>query len=275
MASSKYSSTSFRPFGGETESKSAEAARTEVKKHEALDWSKEGRPTYSQIKETFAKEIKKKDQRFFLSELVANQLSVEEEDRRRFELRLKDELEVRVAEIKAAAYEDGFSKGLEKGVEKAFGEERARIAARMESLALVVNQLADGKEKLSEQYEHKLTDYAFQIAEIIIESEIKNRPESVMQVVQNALELLSKEEDVKVFVGLVDKDHLSFVQDELAKMNRKGSFTVELRSDLAPGDVIVQAMSGEVSARVQDRIDLFRREIFESLEQSSLKKEAS
>lgn len=272
MVSSKYSSTSFRPFAEQVSASAGGASSQEVKTHEPQDWSKENRPTYSQIKETFEKNVKKKDQRFFLSELVAGQLSVEEEEQRRFEKRLKEELELRVLQIKEQAYADGYEVGLKKGIEKAFEEERARIAARLELLASAANDVANSKEKLTEEYEKKITDFAFQISEIIVESEIKNRPESVGFVVKNILDILSKEEDVKVHIGLLSSEHLEYVKDEISKLNRKGSFSIEIREDLNPGDVIVQTISGEVSARVEDRIKSFKQEMKMQIDQHIQKK---
>ncbi len=270
MASSKYNSTSFRAFG--TEAKSTDPVAGEVTEYKVLDWSKENRPTYSQIKETFEKNVKKKDQRFFLSELVAGQLSVEEEDQRRFDIRINQELELRVAAIKEAAYKDGFEQGLVNGVAKAFEDERAKIASRLETLALAANDLMDSKAKLETDYEKHLTDYSFQIAEAIVESEIKNRPESVAIVVRNVLELLSKEDDVKVFLGVDNKVNLEYLKEELSKSTRKGSCIIDFKDNLKPGDCIVESMSGEVSAKISERIAAFKVEIMNRFVQQSDKK---
>jgi flagellar biosynthesis/type III secretory pathway protein FliH len=267
--SAKFSSKSFRPFG---ETEDAKEKDGDVTDYRMLDWSKENRPTYSQIKETFTKNAKKKDQRFFLSELVAGQLSVEEEDQRRFELRINEELEQRVAAIKEEAYKEGFEKGLEKGIEKAFEEEKARIAARLEALALVTNDLQDSKLNLEVDYEKSITEYAFAIAEAIIESEIKNRPESVSVVVANVLDLLSKEEDVKIYLGSSHKEQLPYLKEELAKLNRKGTLVIEFKDNIAPGGCIVDSIGGEVSAKISERISLFKQEIMNRFNQSDTKK---
>ncbi|HVJ64602.1 MAG TPA: FliH/SctL family protein [Bdellovibrionota bacterium] len=269
MASSKYNSTSFRPFGADVPK---EVKEEKVEKFHFNDWAKEGRPTYSEIKETFEKNLPKKDQRFFLSELVANQLSVEEEDSRRFEARIKDELEKKVAEIKEIAYREGYEQGLEKGIEKAFAEERVHIAARLEAMAAITSDLVESKAKLEFDYEKKLTEYAFQLAESIVESEIQNRPESVSMVIRNILELLSKEEDVKIHLGIANKAQVDYIRDEIAKVNRKGSYVIEFRDDFAPGDCSVESISGEVSAKISERIAAFRAEIMNRFHQSEDKK---
>lgn len=266
MVSSKYTTTSFRPFGIETDK-----TLGEVTEYQASEFNKESRPTYSKIKETF-KAVKKKDQRFMLSELVAGQLSVEEEDQKRFEERLKVELEARTIKIKEDAYQDGYNKGLEKGVEKAFDEERARIAARLEALALITNDIADAKASLEAAYEKQLSNFAFQIAEGIVESELAQRPESVLQVIKNVLELLSKEEDVKIYVGTAAKEHRDYLKEEISKVNRKGSFVLEIKDSLSAGDCLVESISGEVSAKIQEKISLFRKEIMAQFERAEVKK---
>lgn len=269
MASSKYQSSSFRPFH---ESQNGSGKNPEVTEFRVPNLSKADRPTYSEIKQTFSPDIKKKDQRFFLSELVSGQFSVEEEEQRRFELRVSEELNARVAAIQEEAHKEGFEKGLESGVAKAFEEERARIAARLESLALATNDLHDSKEKLQADYEQKLTNYAFRIAEIIVESEIKNRPESVSNVIRNILDLLSKEEDVKIYLGIKNKDNLAYVKEEIGKVNRKGSYLIEVKESLNPGDCVVESISGEVSAKLEERIAQFKTEIMNQFDQVEEKK---
>lgn len=272
MGSSKYTSKSFRAFGAESVSEAELALTQKVSEYKSTDWSKESRLTYSEVKQTFSKDIKKKDQRFILSELVAGQMSVEEEDQRRFDHKLEQELAKAIDSIKAHAYEEGYTQGLKKGVDKAFDEEKARIAARLESMAFATNDIIKSKEDLQIEYERKITEYAFQIAEIIVESEIKNRPESVSSVIKNVLDLMSKEDDVKIYLGLNSKDHIAFLNEELSKINRKASVTIEVRDDLKPGDVVVESFNGEVSARLNDRIDAFRKEIMGRSSQAEIKK---
>lgn len=272
MASSKYSSTSFRAFGSEGISESEAALAQKVSEYRISDWTKESRATYSEIKETFSKDVKKKDQRFILSELVAGQMSVEEEDQRRFDQKLEQELSKAILSIKAQAHDEGYAQGLKEGVDKAFEEEKARIAARLESMASVVNEIVKSKENLESDYEKKLTEYAFQIAEIIVESEIKNRPESVTSVVKNILDLMSKEDDVKVYVGVENKGNIGYLNEEISKISRKATVSIEVRDDLKLGDVVVESFNGEVSARLDERIQSFRNELMNKVSQTEAKK---
>ena len=71
------------------------------------------RPSYQEIKSHFRQGFEKKSLGFLLSEHVSSQLSVEEEERLRFEKLVHDEAERRLVDLRKQAHDEGFQAGAE------------------------------------------------------------------------------------------------------------------------------------------------------------------
>ncbi len=125
----------------------------DVKKAELTPLKSNEIPTYRQVKSTFKTDLKGRDLRFRLSDQVASQLSVEQEEEERFKKRVQEELEAQLAIVKTEAHNAGFAQGQAEGKAQAFEEEKVRIAKMLESLAVLVKNLSEAKEKLAEDYE--------------------------------------------------------------------------------------------------------------------------
>lgn len=219
-------------------------------------------PSYRKIRESFEKEkLSARDQRFFLSEHIQNQLSVEEEEERRFRERVADTVAKLREETEKAAYAKGHAEGEKTGREKAYTEEKARLAALIEGLAAVTDDLAKAKLQLSDQYEKSVVDLAYRVAAVIVDHEIEEKPAQVAETIKAILDRIARDDDVRIRLPTREFGALQEIQEELKSFTRSGRIQFEMDSSLKSGECIVESMSGEIASIMEDKLARLREEI--------------
>lgn len=217
--------------------------------------------TYQDIKDTFKKDLNIRDSRFYLSEMIANQLSVEEEEKRRFESRVREEVEKRLSIIKSEAYQEAFGKGEAEGKAKGYDEEKVRIAKELELLATGLIAIETAKERLGEQYERALLETAFKLSEAIVHHEISERPEGINHTISEILQRISKEDDVRIRLSSGDFDIITKAKAEVQKLGRTGRIQFDMDESLKRGDCVVESLSGEIASFIDDKIQSLKEKL--------------
>lgn len=218
-------------------------------------------PTYGQIKSTFDPGAMPKQNRFALSDLVAGQLSVEQEEQRRFEGRVNEEVESRLKILRSEVHAAAHAKGLEEGRAKAYDEEKARIAQHLEGLMGATQSIIAAKEKLADQYEQTLVDIAFRIARVVVHKELEIQPAAIQATVAAILDKIAKEDDVRVRLSSHEFEAIDTIKSEVDRLGRSGRVTFEIDATLKPGNCIVESLSGEIASFLEEKFELLKTEI--------------
>ena len=221
-------------------------------------------PTYQQIKDTFNAGTLPKQNRFALSELVAGQLSVEQEEQRRFEKRTQDEVEARLKILRSETQATAHAKGLEEGRVKAYDEEKARIAQHLESLSTAQQAIVDAKTSLAEQYETMMIDIVFRVAKTIVHKELATDPAAIHATLGAILQRIAKEDDVRIRISPAEFEAIEEIKAEIDKMGRVGRLTYEMDASVKAGNCIVESLSGEIASFIDEKIELLKSEIDKS-----------
>ena len=158
-----------------------------------------------------------------------------------------------------AGFQEGFDKGFQEGKREGLALSEKRFQGIMERAKESLEKLAKARKELQDSlksYEAELVSLAFQIGASIAMRELSEKPESIGEIVQKALERIG--ESSEVVVKLNPKD--------LAALKESGEFEgqgVELVSSptVKRGGCIVETEKGVVDATLETRI----REIAESL----------
>lgn len=234
----------------------------EVKDYETKVLGLESRPTYQAIKNKFVVDKSSpKDSRFILSEMVHSNLSVEAEEERRFNERLKSEVARLHDEIKTKAFTEGMEEGLSQGLKKAYEEEKSRLAVLIEGLAQVLSSISNAKESLAKDYETRLVQLAYKIATVVVDHEIVERPEAVTFSIRTILERISQEEDVRIHISTQDHKILGQFEEELKNISHRGRISFSLDPNLKSGDCVVESASGEIASIIEEKLKKLKEEL--------------
>jgi flagellar assembly protein FliH len=223
---------------------------------------KEGeQKTYTQIKSVFKQDLSAKDARFVLSELVANQMSVEEEEQRRFDKKVAETVEATLKGLRDEAKEKGYKDGSEQGKKDAYEQEKARLAVHLEGLADATKTLVDAKKQLGDQYEAVLVEMSFKIAKLIVQAEIEHRPEVISKTIQEILSRIAKDDDVMIRMSVTEFEAIDKISEEIKSLGRSGRVSFESDAALARGSCVVESLSGEIASDLESKFVKLQAEI--------------
>jgi type III secretion protein L len=146
----------------------------------------------------------------------------------------RDDVEAECVELKKQAEETGFQEGL------------ARVAAHLMSLD-------QEKKRLRHEMNKLILPLALKAAKKIVAKELETHPETIVDIVMQALTPVMQNHRIAIYVNKADRDILEHEKPELlAKMNQVESFTIKERDDIAQGGCIIETESGIINATVEN-----------------------
>lgn len=228
-------------------------------------------PTYTQIKSKFKNNLRAADSRFSLSEHVANQLSLEEEESLRFQKRVDESVKDRIKVIEAEARKEGFDRGFATGKTEAFDSEKARLAQKIEVLTLAVKSIEEAKLQLGGQYEKALVDLALKLAESIASASLHADPTKISDTVLAILERIAKEDDVRIWLPTSTIESFEEIKKEVEQFSRSGRITFDVNASLADGACVVESLSGEIASSIEERVKKLGEELRRRVDDSQQK----
>ncbi|NCN28575.1 hypothetical protein GW915_13505 [bacterium] len=226
-------------------------------------------PSYSQIKNTFEADVKGPASSFHLSEYVRSQLSVEEKEARRFEEKVQalvvQQVEKLAEETKKLAFDEGFKEGLE----KAYNERKEELDNQLTLSNQMIEDLNFAKSNLGLRYQVELSELAIRLAEILVHYEIKTAPELISHTILEMIERISKDDDVIIRLS---KDYAELIEKVKAQIegdagNAERRIQFELSDRIKKGDATIECMSGEVASFLDEKVQLLRARLIDSLEE--------
>jgi flagellar assembly protein FliH len=252
---------SFTPFIKRIKAAPLVPEGAEISSYKLPELKEGEQKTYTQIKSAFKQELTAKDARFVLSELVANQMSVEEEEQRRFDKKVAETVEATLKGLRDEAREKGYKDGYEQGKKDAYEQEKARLAVQIESLAESTKTLTDAKKQLGDQYEAVLVEMAFKIAKLIVQAEIEHRPEIISKTIQEILGRIAKDDDVMIRMSVSEFEAIDKISEEIKAMGRSGRVSFESDAALARGSCVVESLSGEIASDIESKFVKLQNEV--------------
>jgi flagellar assembly protein FliH len=261
----------FTPFISKIKSAPLVPAGADIKPFEMPKLVEGDTKTYTQIRSAFKKDLSAKDARFFLSELVANQMSVEQEEQRRFDKKVAETVEATLKGIREEAHKNGFAEGREAGTKQGYEEEKARLAQHLEGIAFASRALAEAKNQLDKQYEVALVEMGFKLAKIVVHHEIQEKPEIIAKTIADILGRIAKDDDVMVRLSPQEFEAIEQISDEIKAISRQGRVSFEADQGIPRGACVVESLSGEIASNIEDKFRKLQEELSKKLNQSHRK----
>lgn len=137
--------------------------------------------------------------------------------------------------IKEVAYREGYAEGLNK-------------------LNEIILKLNSEIEKFEEETKKKILPIALKAAKKILGEEIKLNPESIVDIVIQALKPVTEHHKIKIFVN---KDDLSIIEKNKEKIkNILGQvkvLSIQERDDIEPGGCMIETEAGIINAQLENQ----------------------
>jgi flagellar assembly protein FliH len=185
----------------------------------------------------------------------------------------KAENEAECEELKKAAYEAGYQEGWANGQEegeKAWAErinaaEATLDEAKKEALALI-NRAEQERTARIRDSEMEILKLAVEIAEKIINQELKDDPEQWLGMLRNAIAKVAGATEVTIRIAAEDEAFLIQRFREIRSLFTE-SPQIQIKTDLTltAGDFVIQSNIGHVDARIHQQLT----KIFQAIKEES------
>lgn len=145
------------------------------------------------------------------------------------------ETEAECALLREKAQEEGFQEGLEKLSEGILGldQEKKRLRHEMNKLILPL---------------------ALKAAKKIVAKELETRPETIVDIVLQALAPVLQNHRIIIWVNKADKEILEKEKTQIReKLEQVESLVIKERDDIAPGGCIIETESGIINASIENQ----------------------
>lgn len=150
-------------------------------------------------------------------------------------VRLKQETEKECEELKEAAKQEGFDSGLANFNDHIMGFERELLRLRHELQKLVL-------------------PLALKAAKKIVARQLDLHPDTIVDIVMQALAPATQSKKVTIYVNKVDRENLEAQKPKIkAAFEQIQSLSLQDRPDVTPGGCIIETESGIINATIENQ----------------------
>jgi flagellar assembly protein FliH len=169
------------------------------------------------------------------------------EDARREAATVLAEADDRAAEIERAAYDKGYEEGVAAG--KASGEQQA--TELITQVTAVVDQATELHDTMLHEAEAEMVALCMEIAQKIVQSELKTNPDVVKNVLASAVKKIngSPRVIIKINPGQIDTVR-EYWESTFGPGYREKEWTIEADPTVEPGGCILDSKYASIDARI-------------------------
>jgi len=206
---------------------------------------------------------KKAGSDFRMSDVLRVQTGVDKIEESEAQKTIEEKAIEKLKEIQEAAYKEAYQLGLDEGRKKAFDDNSKIIGDHMNNFEQTLNSFANMKKEMFNANESHLMQLLFSMATKIAQRQMDLDPQSVVDVIRNAVALAQGEEEIRVQLS---QSQYEFIESLKKEIGREFDFLKKLKlepnAEIQAGGCLVETNFGEVDARVEQRVAL----LWESLQ---------
>ena len=203
---------------------------------------------------------------FVMSDVLRQTTGVDSIEKMSEENKIENKVLEKLAEIQSEAYQKAYDLGLEEGQEKAYNQKTNDISYSLAAVEKMMTHLAQLKEEMVRQNESHIVKLIYDIAKRIALDHIEEKPEIVLSVIKNAIEMAQADEVVNV---LICSEQLDFLEQMKNKTGRDSEFLKKVKfqvsDQVTSGGCIIETNFGVVDARIEERVNKLWSEMKQAL----------
>jgi len=135
--------------------------------------------------------------------------------------------------------EEAKNKGFDEGLEK-FNEQILFLDEQLKSVRLSLQQM--------------VLPIALKAAKRIVGKELDTHPETIVDIVMQAIAPIAESQQVTIFVNKEDKEHLDKEKAKIKEiLSHADNLTIQERSDVEPGGCIIKTDAGMINATIENQ----------------------
>jgi len=178
---------------------------------------------------------------------------------------IKKSTEEKVEEAYQNGYEKGFNDGLEKEHTNREDYIKEHFSKLFKTAEMLVHETRKKNEGAFQGLEEKIIQLAVNIAEIIIQKNLKTDPKIVLSIVTEAMSRLISSEKIKLKVS--GDDYIIIKEEYDRWLNMAGNvkeFEIAIDKRLVSGDCLVETEGGIIDATISSRLEVLAEELLKA-----------
>jgi len=194
--------------------------------------------------------------RFSLNPLVKEPLSIEEEERRIIDEKVKVHVAAQSKQAKDAATQVGYKEGLKKGHEEAFKQFQQEGQERLKKLDQFLEQCEKAKEEVFLANERFLIELVFRIGKAIALKDLSVDNQYVLRLAKELIEKVGVRENITIRVNEEDYKSASMLREGLEKsFGILRNLNIEASERVKGGGCLVETEWHAIDASVETQLN--------------------
>lgn len=196
------------------------------------------------------------NRKFKIEPQVAEQLHLNQKEKDKIEIGVREGIERRWIVAKEKAEVQGFTAGLEQGKKDAYLAEKPKIEQMIEGMQTVMHSIQEASTDIYRSNENFLIQLIGQIAKTIVLKEVQVDREHISRLVINLLERLNQKNNVRILVS--EGDFKSVENLHLAIERHFGelkNIQIEPSDSVSVGGCRIDSSVGVIDASIEQQIE--------------------
>jgi len=208
------------------------------------------------------------DNEFVIDKKVFDLRKHQDAKKNELERKIEERIQNDLIKIKDSAYQEGFQKGLQDGIAKAYEEERLSTEQKIQQMKAMVDNLLNRQVDIIKTQEIGLTKLIRDLTKWIILKELKDDDEYIKRLIEKVVEENKKVTCIRFQVGrgvvASFKQSIQEINDEMKKIYN-GQVEVVESSKIDKDAIEVELDSNILRANISDQLNVFN-ELFDTVE---------
>ncbi len=248
-----------------------ETASNQPTPYEFMKLNKRGGIQYPEMKAKFGslaltdKEHSHRDQKaslFQLSPMLRGALKLEEEEQRAIQALVNTQVAKLAGLAQKEATDRGHKEGFEMGKAAAEKQFAAESELRLSQLDAFLQACETAKVSIFQQNEKFVIDTIFQVARMIVLTEIKTDRDYVIRLTKELIEKMGTKENVSILISSADLESATRIQEGLERaIGALQNLQIEASDRVAQGGCIVETQWNTIDARIETQLERIRENL--------------
>jgi flagellar assembly protein FliH len=200
-----------------------------------------------------------RDRRFAINPLLREPLSIEDEERRVVEERVKTRLEAIQAEARAKAHEEGYQAGLEQGHREAYQRFAQESVERLRHFDAMLNDAENAKQEIYRANERFLMELVFRMAKMVTLKELATDRDYLVRLSRELIERIGVRENIRIRIHPEDAKTADIIKPGLeAALGALKNLSIEASPQVKRGGCIVETEWNAIDASLDRQFEGIR-----------------
>ncbi|MFL5814638.1 MAG: FliH/SctL family protein [Bdellovibrionia bacterium] len=197
----------------------------------------------------------KQDQRFMLSQLAREALSIGKEEEKIIEDRVAERLNELSEKTRQEAFAQGHAEGVKMGQAEAFQEFQAESQKQLEQLNALIQSMESAKGELFEANREFLMNAIYRVAKTILLKEISADREYLLRLSRELVERCGLRDNLTLKLHPSDADSIEMLrQGLLQSFSSLRNLSIELSEHVQAGGCILETEWGAIDASLETQL---------------------